>query len=148
MEIKILKVPEEKEERVLVECHEVTSQVSAIVRFVKSVQQTITGEDGDCEHEISIQDIYYIESVDGKTYIYTKNKVYRTRARLYELEERLADSSFLRITKATVLNLLKITAIKPALSGRFCAVLSNGEEVIISRKYVADLKQKIRGGKV
>ena len=86
--------------------------------------------------------------MDGKTYIYTKSKVYRARARLYELEEMLVESSFLRVSKATVLNLLKISAIKPALNGRFSAVLSNGEEVIISRKYVASFKEKIRGEKV
>ena len=42
--------------------------------------------------------------------------------------------------------LLLIRSMKPALNGRFCATLMNGEDVIISRKYVQEFKEKIRGG--
>ena len=76
----------------------------------------------------------------------TAKNVYDTRQKLYEIEEILADKAFLRISKSVVVNLMKIKALKPAMNGRFSAVLSNGEEVIISRKYVPSLKEKIRGG--
>lgn len=33
--------------------------------------------------------------------------------------------------------------VQPSISGRFEAVLSNGETVIVSRKYVNDLKHKL-----
>ena len=41
------------------------------------------------------------------------------------------------------LNATKIDYVRPSLSGRFEAVLSNGEKVIVSRKYVADLKRRL-----
>jgi DNA-binding LytR/AlgR family response regulator len=44
-----------------------------------------------------------------------------------------------------LLNLLKIRFVKPALNGRFTAVLQTGEEVIISRNYVKKLKAALRG---
>lgn len=145
MEIKVVKISEEKEERLLLECHEVTPQVNSIVRFAKSLQRTISGEADEREYEINIYDILYVESVDNKSFLYTNNKVYRIRERLYELEEILSEASFLRVSKAIVVNLMKIKSIKPALNGRFSAVLTNGEEVIISRKYVPNLKEKLRG---
>ena len=40
---------------------------------------------------------------------------------------------------------MKIKAIKPALNGRYSAILQNGEEVIISRKYVVELKRALKG---
>lgn len=147
MEIKIIKVAEDKDERISIECHEVTSQVNAIVKFVKSLQKTITADLEGREHEIGVQDIYYVESVDNKTYLYTRNDVYSIHERLYEIEEALSEASFLRISKSVVVNLLKIKSIRPALNGRFSAVLINGEEVIISRKYVPALKEKLRGEK-
>lgn len=147
MDIKVIKITDEKDEKITIECHEVTREVNSIVRFVKSLQKTISGELDDREYEISIQDIYYIESVDNKSYLYTKNKVYQIREKLYEIEETLSESSFLRVSKSVVVNLLKIKSIKPALNGRFSAVLTNGEAVIISRKYVPTLKEKIRGEK-
>jgi DNA-binding LytR/AlgR family response regulator len=45
-----------------------------------------------------------------------------------------------------LLNLMKIKAIKPALNGRFMAILQSGEEIIISRKYVPALKETLKGG--
>jgi DNA-binding LytR/AlgR family response regulator len=45
-----------------------------------------------------------------------------------------------------LLNLMKVKSIKPALSGRYTALLKNNEEVVISRKYVSDLKNALKGG--
>jgi DNA-binding LytR/AlgR family response regulator len=40
-----------------------------------------------------------------------------------------------------ILNADRIDYVRPSLSGRFEAVLSNGEKVVVSRKYVAELKR-------
>ena len=47
--------------------------------------------------------------------------------------------------KSLIVNLMKVCAIKPALNGRYVAILQNGEEIIISRKYVSDLKKALKG---
>lgn len=44
-----------------------------------------------------------------------------------------------------LLNLMKVSSIKPALNSRFTAVLFSGEQVIISRKYVPELKKALKG---
>lgn len=146
MNVKVIKIPDTKEEAVTIECYEINNKVNTIVRFIKSLQGTIQGQLENKEYEINIQDIYYIESVDNTTFIYTKSSVYTTRYKLYELEESLNSASFLRVSKSTIVNLMKIRNIAPAFNGRFSAVLMNGEQVIISRKYVPALKEKIRGG--
>ena len=97
------------------------------------------------EYAVPVPDVYYIESVDGRTFLYTKEQVYETPHRVYELEERLRPRHFLRISKSMILNLMKIRSIRPAFNGRFTAVLVTGEEVIISRSYVKDLKAALRG---
>ena len=88
----------------------------------------------------------YIEAVDNKVFLYTVKQVYETRQKLYELEELLREKYFLRVSKSLLLNLMKVRAIKPALNGRFTAVLQSGEEIIISRKYVPELKAALKGG--
>ena len=67
---------------------------------------------------------------------------------IYELEENLKPKHFLRISKSSLVNLMKIISVKSALGGRFSVVLSNGEEIIISRKYVSELKKVLRGDEV
>ena len=86
--------------------------------------------------------IYYIESVDKHSYVYTKDGCYETKYRLYELEEVLS-SNFLRCSKAMIINMRKIKAVKAELNGRMTTELLNGEQVVISRSYVKDLKRKL-----
>ena len=50
-------------------------------------------------------------------------------------------------TVSNVLNLVK-EAIKPALNGRFLVRLRNGEDVIVSRKYVPALKAALEEGSI
>ena len=58
----------------------------------------------------------------------------------------LKGRTFLRVQKGVLLNLMMIRSIRPALGGRYTALLKNEEEVVISRKYVTDLKNALKGG--
>ena len=146
MEIKLLKIPKEQPEQMEIRCHELTEEVKEIVAFVKTRQGRLTGTLEDRQFEVPLPDVCYIEAVDNKVFLYTVKQVYETKQKLYELEELLKDKSFLRVSKALLLNLMKVDSIKPALNGRFTAVLQSGEEIIISRKYVPALKAALKGG--
>ena len=146
MDIRIEKIGKEGEELVLIRCREITDEVREIETFVKSRQGSLSAVSDAKQYEVAVTDVCYIESVDGKTFLYTNDKVYETALRIYELEEMLKSKHFLRISKPMLVNLMKIRSIQPALNGRFSAVLSSGEKVIISRNYVKDLKAALRGG--
>ena len=145
MDVEIEQVGRERKEQVLIRCHAVTEEVREIAAFVKSRQGSLTGVKDSRQYEITVSDIYYFESVDGKTFLYTKDQVYETSHRIYELESMLRPKNFLRVSKSMLLNLMKIRSIQSALNGRFAAVLLSGEEVIISRSYVKGLKAALRG---
>lgn len=147
MDIRIRIIEKNKPELIDVQCHEENDTVREIVAFVKSRQGRLTGIMNGNQYEVPMQDILYIESVDDRTFLYTDSHEYEIRQRIYELENDLAGRHFLRISKSTIVNLMKIQSIRPALNGRFTAILSNNEEVIISRKYVADLKKILKGDK-
>lgn len=144
-DVKISKIPESEKELVDIRCYEETDSVREIADFVRSRQGQLNGMLDSRQYAIAVSEIMYIESVDNRTFIYTDSKVYESKQRIYELEDILKPKHFLRISKASLVNLMKITSVKPALGGRFSAVLSNGEEIIISRKYVADLKKTLKG---
>lgn len=148
MDVKISMIPESEAELVDIRCHEETDSVREIAAFVRSRQGQLSGALDGRQYNIPVSEIMYIESVDNRTFIYTVQKVYESRQRIYELEENLKPKHFLRISKASLVNLMKIISVKPALGGRFGALLSNGEEIIISRKYVSELKKVLRGDEV
>ncbi len=145
MDVKIKQIGVGEQEFVLIYCHAVSEEVREIASFVRSRQGSLSGIQDDKQYEIPISELYYIESVDGKTFLYTKAQVYETPYRIYELENLLRSKRFLRVSKSMLVNLMKIRSIQPALNGRLNAVLQSGEEVIISRNYVKDLKSALKG---
>ena len=145
MQTKITRIERDKPEILEIRCHEISDEVREIVAFVKSRQGQLTGTADDRMYEIAVSEIFYIESVDNKTFRYCKNREYETKQKLYELEEILREKHFLRVSKSVLLNLMKVSSIKPALNSRFTAVLFSGEQVIISRKYVPELKKALKG---
>ena len=145
MNVRIEQVGNEHDELVLIRCRAVTDEVREIESLVKSRAGSLTGTSDAKQYEIAVTDICYIESVDGKTFLYTGDGVYETAYRIYELEELLKAKHFLRISKPMLVNLMKIRSIQPAFNGRFTAVLHSGEKVIISRNYVKQLKAALKG---
>ena len=145
MDVRLKQIGPGEQELVLICCRAVTEEVREIAAFVKSRQGSLSGVLDEKQYEVPVSELYYIESVDGKTFLYTKEKVYETGYRIYELESLLRPKHFLRVSKSMLLNLMKIRSIQPALNGRFSAVLQSGEEVIISRSYVKDLKSALKG---
>ena len=146
MDIRIFKINKSEPEALEIRCHEVTEEVTEIVTFVKSRQGQLTGQIEGKQYEIPVTDIYYVEGVDNTVFIYGEQKVYETHQKLYELEGILREKHFLRVSKSLILNLMKVKCIKPALNGRYSAILHSGEVIIISRKYVQELKDALKGG--
>ena len=140
MEIRIRKIDGGEQEYIEIGCHTESSRVKAVVNFVKGLDGSVSGSKDEKIYEIPVVDIFYIESVDDRTFIYTSKDSFETNLKLYEFEELLKEKSFLRISKSVVLNVMKADSIKPALNGRFLRKLTNGEEVIISRKYVSEFR--------
>lgn len=145
LKLNVRKIEKNEPETVEIRCHEVDDCVREIVSFVKSRQGQLSGSLDGGQYEIPLTDILYIESVDNRTFLYTAENTYESKQKLYELESVLKPRGFLRISKSCILNLMKITHIKPSPGSRFIAVLTNKEEVIISRKYVPDLKKTLKG---
>ena len=146
MKLEVRKVPESEPETVEIRYHWITEEIREIVSFVKSRQGQLSATRDGQRFEVPVVDLFYAESVDDRVFLYTASDSYEIRMKLYELEELLKNRSFLRISKSMLVNLMKIASVRPALNGRFSALLKNGEEIIISRKYVPAFKRVLKGG--
>lgn len=132
----------DEEEQIIIRCHQMTPELLRWLSMLKS-QDSLIAYKGNEIHRIPPSRIYYIEAVDNKTFLYCKDNVFEIKQKLYELEDTLTISDFIRISKSVILNLSKITSLSPALNGRFEATLENREKVIVSRQYVNTLKKKL-----
>lgn len=141
MKISIEEISEELGEEIIIRCHEVDDEIYEIVNKLENANLIVIGYQKDKVHRIKLSDIYYFEAVDGKVFIYCKDKVFEVKQKLYELEELVKSRNCFRASKSTILNIAKISSIYPSISGRFEAVLDNGERAVVSRQYVPVLKK-------
>ena len=141
MRFEINQIAKEKEESVHVYCHDTQASWVQDVKRAASGQIFVWGYKKDKLYRLSLSDIYYFEVVDGVSFLYTQKEVFQAKEKLYEFESVSAKSDLFRCSKSMILNANKIDYVRPSVSGRFEAVLSNGEVVIVSRKYVAELKR-------
>ncbi len=142
MKIKLEMIPKTKTEQIIFQLHELTADHQELINRLKTdkLLEMIVHK-GDKNYRVFPKYILYFESVDKKTFAYTKDDVFEVREKLYQLEEKLSTHQFLRISKSMILNVKQIHVIYPTLSGRFEAELENQERVKISRNYVPALKR-------
>lgn len=88
----------------------------------------------------------YLESVDGVVYAYLADRVLQVKISLWTAAAGFEGRGFLRCSKSMVINLYKISHLKSEPGNRICATMENGEQVMISRKYAKDLRQRLKGG--
>lgn len=131
-----------EEDEIIIRCAEMDDRM---MRFICALRQDerLTGYLEDKIVKLPLKDVYYFEAVDNKIFACTVKETYEIHKKLYELEQDYAHTDFLRISKSAIVNTSKIAYVKPVFNGRFEAQLKNGEKIIISRQYVAELKKKI-----
>ncbi len=143
MKITIEIVGMDQEEEIQIRCHEVTEEILSHVNSLKMKDSELVGYLKSDIYRLAFSDVYYFEAVDNKVFIYCKSQVFESIHKLYELEQICENRRFFRCSKSTILNIEKITMIRPSISGRLEAVLDNKEAVVVSRKYVPLLKSKL-----
>lgn len=148
MKVSVKQISADKEERAIIQCYEVNDDVKSIVSFIKATGATLAGYIQERASQVPLQDIFFVEAVDDKVFAYTAKKVYELKCKLYEFEMLYENRKFFRCSKSFVINLMKVDSVRPILNGRFSATLFNGEEVIISRQYVPELKKRLLGESV
>ncbi len=142
MKVEIRQAKTTEEENAVITVMQVTDSIKSAVDILKNNDAGIAVSSGSDTLMVRTGNIYYIESVDKRTYVYTKSECFETRYRLYELEDLLG-YNFLRCSKAMIVNIRKIRSVRAELNARMSVELLNGERIIISRGYVKDLKNKL-----
>lgn len=122
-----------------------TKAVQRIISLLKSFDTQVKCSDNGIERLVNASEIFYVESVDKKTFLYLEKNVYRTDLRLYQLVDDLAHLGFVQVSKSCILNINVLESIKPLMNSKMEATLKNGEKIHINRKYLSGVKQALKG---
>ncbi|MBQ9626321.1 MAG: LytTR family transcriptional regulator DNA-binding domain-containing protein [Treponema sp.] len=144
MKITILEKEPGEEDEIIVKCGQLDEKLMRLINQFKACGKGKMNFYKDSKIVlVEPAEVLYFESVDDKVFAYTKDCVYETKAKLYQLEEELPASDFFRANKAVIVNLDKIDSLAPAFGGRFEATLENGYKVVVSRNYLNELKERL-----
>ena len=143
MKVTVEQIDWEREEELNVRCHDPGAPWVESIQAAASGQRTVCGWREDELHRLKLSEVFYFEVVDERAFVYTRTEVFEAKEKLYEFERLCAGSALFRCSKSMILNVDRIDNVQPSLSGRFEAVLSNGEKVVVSRRYVAELKRML-----
>lgn len=143
MEILIRKVHKREEERVILECVEMTKDFEDIRQYVQLKGNTLTGYIDSAAFQIKLSSILYFEEVGEQVYAYTAGEVYHIKMRLYELEAQYGEQKFARGSKSILVNLRRVECFRPTIGARIIARMDNGEDVMISRMYAKKMKARM-----
>ena len=134
------------QEEIIIKCRARTDQIRNIEAMLENLVATdreMILHSSGVEYYVPIKEILFFEAYDGKIYAHTKDKTFTCEYKLFELEN-LLPSSFARISKSTVANVMLISYLKRELVG-------NGEigfkgcdkRTYFSRSYYKTLRDKI-----
>ena len=121
--------------------HKVLENLVSLIDKETYRESYLSVYDGKEKYQMSCIHIFYIESENDKVFVYTLNRKFQCKKKLYELENELPDY-FSRISKSAILNLRKVEHYSPQLNGVMKAVLNNQQVVYISRKYLREIRLK------
>lgn len=133
------------EDRILIEYKSMTPEIEKVVQILKKEPEMLLGQAGNRQYRFRVEDVYYFESVDEKSYAYLKEEVIQVRMTLAQVEEKFSYAGFFRCNKSVVLNMNKIVSVQSEMGSRINAKLDNGEHVIISRHYSGAFRKRLRG---
>lgn len=134
------------EEEVILKYCSITPEVERILKILNGEQEKLTGWKEKTLVLLELNKILYIESVDGKTFAYTEEDVFRLDETLNRLEQTLS-ANFFRCSKSMILNIDKVESLRSLPSNRIDAAMCNGEHIMISRTYASDFRKRLKGGR-
>mgnify|MGYP000438300768 CR=1 FL=1 len=144
MNVTITEDPRLADIEVAVSCPRIDERVQRIVAGLNAFERKLTGERDGATYRLDIDGICYVETVDGRTFLVHRGRRCTARPlRLYELEDKLAGTEFVRASKQLLANFDHVVAIRPAINARLQLLLDNGESVMVSRQYAPAIKRKL-----
>ena len=135
----------EGENEVILNYLEMNEEVERIMNFFRQDGKKLIGYKEKEQVIIKPNEILYIESVDGRTFAYTGGDVYRLNNSLAQLEGILVSINFYRCSKSMIMNIDNVVSLKSLSSNRIDAAMTNGEHIMITRTYAANLRKRLKG---
>lgn len=122
----------------------INEEVSAILQALEnSKKETIYALKEGEAYEIKLNDIICFFTEDKNVYLKTKEGAFKTRYRMYEIEEKYT-STFLRISNAVIVNTQHIKCFNISQVDNVIVKLDDGSEEYVSKRKIPMILKRLR----
>lgn len=143
MKISINVEEEIKDIEVVISCSRLTPEIEKVLATLRMMERQLLVKKGEETYILDVSKVIYLESVDRKTFVYTRENVYESGFKLYELEQQLEECGFFRASKSCVAALRYIRSLKTDVNRKIKVTMENGEQIMVSRQYAEELRKKL-----
>lgn len=127
--------------KVVILANRMTEEVNELVKKLsEEPSRMLAGFRGDALKLLEQPEIIRIYANGGKVFAVSPEGEFLMRLRLYELEERLDASYFVRISNSEIINLKRVKGFDLSFAGTICVTLLDGTVTYASRRYVSKIK--------
>ena len=141
MKVSVELSTEYKEPYAIIYTDRMTDEIQRVIDGFSLNESPVTALQNEKDIIILLpKEIYMVRVENGDTVIYGKDRSYRSRKRLYELEQQLG-KQFMQISKPTLVNLSYMDSVESGLSGTLLLKLKNGCKDYVSRRYLPQFKK-------
>ncbi|MFZ4451450.1 LytTR family DNA-binding domain-containing protein [Salibacterium aidingense] len=120
-------------------------EIDRLLDRLKEKERTyFAGMKGETRHIFRAEELIYLYTENKTVMAATRQGTFEMKERLYELEEKLPNDRFVRLSKSVIANLDELKQFEASFSGSLCVYFRTGEKEYVSRKYVGNIKKKIQ----
>ncbi len=150
--MRFVKTKEDNIEENYLELHydEIDEETAAVLERLRPSLKYIEGTVDGKRLTLPLADMYYFETVDRKTFGYTKNSCVEVKETLQGIIDEYENVGFVRISKSSIVNLYKIKKLQGDMNMRTLIHLKNDECLVMNRGYRAEFYEalgKLQGRK-
>lgn len=128
-------------------CEEIEEIIERIQDSSNNIK-IIIGRIDNTAIPIKTSDIIKFYSNEQNNYFLTENKEYITKKKLYELEEELDKTEFIRISNSCIINLNFVEYFDLGITGNITVVLKNNTRENVSKRRISYILKLLKRGKL
>lgn len=142
MKVEVILDANSKEPHIVIYTDEITDEIQEILDSLSN--RPIDKLMGIKDKKIFLlkpEEIYCFYSENQKVFAKTDTHSLCVKQKLYELEEKLKGTSFVRVSNSCIVNISQINNLELSYSGTIQINFKNNDKEFVSRRYVSKIKK-------
>jgi DNA-binding LytR/AlgR family response regulator len=145
MKVSLMIDSDYEETIVTIESPELDDSVQGILDFIKGKEtEFLVGKDGEMQHIMKPDEIHYFHTEKDAVVAVTADGAFKIREKLYELEQILPSTKFIRLSKSVIANLHELSRFEASFNNTLCVYFKSGAKEYVSRTYVNAIKEALK----